>query len=210
MRRGIPRLDPRLALAVGILCLTVAGLAYRAVEGPGPLAGARINRGLVHGARGEAEAACRDLQAVASHLPQDVGVQVRAARSLSLAGRGDEAAARLHSALELDPRSLEAHYELAKVLVMAGRFEEAAQALAALQAVKWDHANGLYLASGVAAALGQTERACELLDAALRIGLSDPDRYRYDPLLDPLRHDARFLQVVRHHRFPGLFREEDS
>jgi tetratricopeptide (TPR) repeat protein len=210
MRWGVPRLDARVALAAGILVLTVCGLAYRTLRGPGPLAGARINRGLIHGARGETDAACRDLQAVARDLPGDAGVRVRAGHCLAHAGRGEEAIASLRSAVELDARSTRARYELAKAFVAVGRLEEAAEELDALRNLKRNHADALYLASGVAATLGQAERACDLLEAALRAKPSYPDRYRYDPLFDPLRHDTRFLRVVRRHRLPGLFLEEDS
>jgi hypothetical protein len=72
------------------------------------------------------------------------------------------------------------------------------------------HAGGLYLASGVAAARGKTEHALALLDSALRASPSHPDRYRYDPLFDSLRHDERFLRIVRRHHARGVLLEGDS
>ena len=49
-----------------------------------------------------------------------------------------------------------------------------------------------------------------LFDRAQRSGPSDPDRYRWDPLFDPVRNDPGFLMIAYLWRAPGAFRSEEG
>jgi hypothetical protein len=55
---------------------------------------------------------------------------------------------------------------------------------------------GLYQQAQVLAQWGQLDTAIERLQAALRIGDSGLIYLRNDPLLDPLRNDPRFAQLL--------------
>ena len=81
-----------------------------------------------------------------------------------------------------------------------GRHAEAADALAKLKA-RWGE-SGAAVYAVVYAQWGDTPKALESLDAALR--LRDPrlEGLKTDPLLDPLRHELRFQAIERELKFP--------
>jgi TolB-like protein/Tfp pilus assembly protein PilF len=81
-----------------------------------------------------------------------------------------------------------------------GQHAEAADALTKLEA-RWGD-SGATVYAQVYAQWGDTPKALESLDAALR--LRDPrlEGLKTDPLLDPLRHEPRFQAIERELKFP--------
>lgn len=188
-----------------LLCL---GFGVRTVAGPGPSTGRRINVALDAQAHGDVAGAASALDEVVQIRPEDSDMWLRAGRARVRAGQAREGAERLEHATELDQTSLTARYDWAKALMAAWLDDEAETVLEALLERKPDHADGLYQYAAIAAARGDVDAAVDRLGRALAAGPSYPDGYRADPRFDPVRHDARFLRLVRDERFASAFRAE--
>jgi len=202
--------DPRPALFLGILVLFGTGLIVRVVHGPPPVIGYAINRSLALESAGDPVSAYHGLQGVLERTPEDPDSWYRVGRSLRTLDRDLEAAFYLRRASVLAPASHEIRYELAKALASAGLPEQAAQEIEEVLARKEDHADALYLRSALAASRGDVDASMRDLERAIALLASNPDRYRWDPLFDPVRNDLRFLETVHEIRHQGLFQEEDS
>ncbi len=197
-------------LAGGILALVAAGFAVRAGLGPGPRDGAVTNRAISRTIGGDLEGALADLREVSAHRPEDANARMREARVLRAMERLEESRAALEAAVSLDPGSARLRYELAKTLAEAGAAAEADTVLGAVLALEPDHADATMLRAGIAASLGDVDRSIDLWVAAIRRGASNPQRFRVDPLFDPVRHEPRFTEAVHAVGLPGLTRTGPS
>ena len=206
----ILRADPRARLCAGIVILVFCGLILRAVRGPGPIDGARINQAIRAQNAGRFEEAYAGLHAVAQQRPFDAGCLLREGRALRDLGRFEEARLSLERALKRDPKSDLVHYELARVQAMAGDLEGSLASLDRTLEIKPKHADAMYSKSAVLAAQGKVMASIEWLEKAWARGPSDPARARWDPLFDPIRHDPRFAAVMREHFVPHALRKRSS
>jgi tetratricopeptide (TPR) repeat protein len=197
-------------LFLGILLLLAGALTYRALVGPPPVVGRRINDALRAGVEGKRDRAYRGLQEVLEERPLDPAAWLRTGRALLALDRPHEAGVYLRKASELDPESALIRYELAKALAAGGFTLPADRELEAVLALRPNHADGLYLRSALAASLGDVESTLHWLERALSSAASNPDGFRRDPRFDPVRNDPRFLETVLAQRLPGAFQEELS
>jgi len=188
--------DPRRAILVGLGVLLASGLVARTLVGPDPWTGWRVNRALERARAGDPATARVELQAVLEERPGRADSWYRAGRALREAGRPSEAALYLTKATELDSTSSLFRYELAKSLVGAGLIDDAARAVGGLLELDPEHADGLYLGAALEASRGELAPTVLLFDRAQRAGPSDPDRYRWDPLFDPVRNEPAFLRIA--------------
>jgi TolB-like protein/Flp pilus assembly protein TadD len=125
------------------------------------------------------------------------------AYALLLAGRPEEAVREAQKGVE-DPKSQLwlAQGDLAAILAYTGRTEPALRILA-----EWASASGDRVPAGAVAwiemALGHWDQAFEAYARVREEGsiLSVPD-VRIDPLLDPLRRDPRYPELLRRFNFP--------
>jgi tetratricopeptide (TPR) repeat protein len=83
-----------------------------------------------------------------------------------------------------------------------GRHQDAQAALAKIRASLGDAA--AYQYADIYAQWGDTVRALECLDTALRLRDSGLEGLKTDPLLDPLRREPRYLGIERALKFPVL------
>jgi tetratricopeptide (TPR) repeat protein len=188
--------------------LLALGLGIRAVVGPGPAVGWRVNRALAAARAGQPEAARLQLQALVEEHAREPYAWFRAGRALREAGHPSEASLYLTKAAELDSTSSTIRYELAKSLLAEGMPGDAGRAVGDLLTLDDGHADGLYLGAAIAASRRDVESAAVLLERALREGPSDPDRFRWDPLFDPVRNEPRVLSIVYAWRVPGALLPE--
>ena len=196
MKPPIGTRDPRRAILVGMGVLVATGLTVRTIVGPDPWTGARVNRALDRASAGDPVTARVELQALLEERPDRADSWYRAGRALREAGQPSEAALYLTKATELDPTSRLFQYELAKSLAGAGLVDDAVSAIDGLLQLDPEHADGLYLGAALEASRGELAPAVLLFDRAQRAGPSDPDRYRWDPLFDPVRNEPAFLRIA--------------
>lgn len=202
--------DPRVRVFAGILAMVTCGLIVRAIWGPGPVDGARINQALRAQAAGRFEEAYEQLHDVARQRPFDAGCLLREGRALRDLGRLDEARATLESAAERAPDSELMYYELARVQAMAGDLPGSLASLDRTLEIKPQHADAMYSKSAVLAAQGDVMASIDWLQRAWSRGPSDPKRAYWDPLFDPVRQDPRFMAALRDHFARGGFRKRAS
>jgi tetratricopeptide (TPR) repeat protein len=188
--------DPRRAIVIGVAGLLAAGLIARTLAGPDPWTGWRVNRALARTRAGDPVTARVELQALLEEHPDRPDGWFRVGRALREAGRANEATLYLTKAVERDSTSSLFRYELAKSLAGAGLTEDALRVIGDLVRLDPEHADGLYLGAALEASRGDLVATILLFDRAQRAGPSDPDRYRWDPLFDPVRNDPAFLRIA--------------
>jgi len=118
---------------------------------------------------------------------------------VELPGRAAQAAARFRAS-EFDAR-----LDLARALILAGRPAEGRAVLDSLLAAyaRGDPNPRYAQAAEVYAALGQPDRAFEMLERAYARGVDEHLTYlKVRPPFDPLRADPRFGELLRRMRFP--------
>jgi tetratricopeptide (TPR) repeat protein len=141
--------------------------------------------------------------------PNSAPIQENLAFTYLLNGMHQEAIEHYQKEIELNPGSRsEVLASLATVLVAAGRSSEADGIMRELVDLAKAGKADPYDMTQLYAARGEKERAFEWLDKALR-GEAPGMRglvpmIRYDPLLDPLRSDARFAELLRRHNMGSL------
>jgi TolB-like protein/Flp pilus assembly protein TadD len=111
---------------------------------------------------------------------------------------GDFETARSWCEREVKPHTSE--YCLAAIYDKLGRHAEAEAALGAFQKVAGNGAAFNY--AQIYAQWGDTAKALEWLDTALRLRDPDLERMKTTPLLDPIRKEPRFRAIERQLRFP--------
>ena len=68
----------------------------------------------------------------------------------------------------------------------------------------------LYLGSAIAATRGEAQLAADLYRHAVANGAYRPDRFRRDPLFDPVRNAPVFVQAIQDTRVPGSYLPEED
>lgn len=118
-------------------------------------------------------------------------------RALYLLGKYEAAAA----SCEAEPDRYEAQSCLPLIYEKLGRHAEAESMLATAVAEQGDFS--AYQFMEINAQWGNISKALEWLDVAVRVQDPGLEYLKIDPLLDPLRSQARFRAVERALRFPG-------
>jgi TolB-like protein/DNA-binding winged helix-turn-helix (wHTH) protein/Flp pilus assembly protein TadD len=150
---------------------------------------------------------------------------------LYVAGRYDKAQAELQKALELNPQAARVHYSLGKILIAEGKLQPAlveiekepgewgkltGQALiyhalgrehesnAALNELiaKYD-TNSAYQVAQAYAFRGEFDKSFEWLERAYKQRDPGLTQIKNDPLLRILRHDQRFIELLKKMRLPA-------
>jgi tetratricopeptide (TPR) repeat protein len=197
-------------LLIVIPGLALVGLVAQVLVGPGPSAGFRTNRGIALLETGRPELAWAEFREVIASRPGDSGAWLRGGRALRAMGRPTDAIVHFRRSADLNPESETARFELAMALLDGGYLQLAGEAAAETLALEPDHAGGHYVQAAIAAQEGDVPAAVESLARSLECGPAWPDRFRRDPLLDPVRNDIRFQALVVERRVPGLFRTSDA
>jgi hypothetical protein len=107
----------------------------------------------------------------------------------------------LTSAVRLGKRSATTVAALAHALAVFGRRADAVPLLRELEAVTSGYRPSYEIAT-VYAALGDRDRAFAALDRAVRERSHAVVLMRADPVLDPIRDDARFAKIAKQVGFP--------
>ena len=141
--------------------------------------------------------------------PNSAPIQENLALTYFLNGMYDQAIEHYQKERELNPGSkAEVLASMATVLVAAGRGSEAEGIMRELADLSRADKADPYDMTQLYAIRGEKEQAFEWLDKALRReapGVRGLVRMiRYDPLLDPLRSDARFGELLRQHNMASL------
>jgi len=202
--------DPRWLLVGAVAAFFALGLAYRSAVGPSPSAGRGMNEAIRLAGEGDRQGAYDVLQRVVVDHPEDPDAWMRTGKALTALGRPYDAAVYLRKAAELDSTSSIIQAECVNGFIRAELYDEAqAAADAALARLPGD-AGLLYLAASLAARRGDAADAARLFRDAVARGAYRPDRFRSDPLFDPVRNEPVFLQAVYDTRTPGAFRPDDE
>jgi hypothetical protein len=90
---------------------------------------------------------------------------------------------------------------LALVYEKLGRHADAQGQVEKMQAAQGDSAAVTY--ATIYAQWGDTARALEWLDTAMRLRSGDLGTLKIEPLLDPLRKEPRFEAAIRELQFPN-------
>jgi tetratricopeptide (TPR) repeat protein len=143
--------------------------------------------------------------------PKSATIQENVAVAYALNGMYQEAIERYHDEMELNPESKPQVLALvATTLTVAGRSSEAQDIMRELEDLSRKGKADPYNMALLYAARGEKERSFESLDKALRTeapGIRGLARMiRYDPMLDPLRSDARFGELLRQHNMASLLK----
>lgn len=202
-------MDPRVRLALGVLMLMATGLLVRTVVGPSPSIGRQINRAIDRAGAGDRQGAYELLHEVVVARPNHADAWMRTGKALAALGRPLDAAVYLRKAAELDSTSAIVQIEHVNGLMRAGFLDQAAEAAARRLGTHPRDGGMLYLGSALAAARGDAGLASEMYRQAVQNHAYQPDRFRWDPLFDPVRNDPGFLQAVYDTRAPGSFATEE-
>jgi len=141
--------------------------------------------------------------------PRSAPIQENVAIAYALNGMYQQAIDHYQKEMELNPGSKpEVLAAVATVFTTAGRKSEAEAIMRELLDLSREGKADPYNMAQLYAARGEKEQAFEWLDKALRAespGVRGLVRMiRYDPLLDPLRSDASFGQLLRQHNMASL------
>jgi adenylate cyclase len=120
-------------------------------------------------------------------------------RGLAYYGLGDLQSAR--ASCETKPEHWVSLQCLAVIHHKLGRHTDAEAALAKLKASQGD--NAAYQYATIYAQWGNSPKALEWLDAAVRLHDTGLEILKTDPLLDPIRQEPRFQAVMRELKFPN-------
>ena len=145
---------------------------------------------------GRYDEATAELRAVVAVEPNKSVAHLGLGRVYAAQGLTAEALAELQAAKPQAPFRVRA--EMARVLAHAGRTDEARQTLDELE-VEADRASGEVswdVLAHVYSALGQKDRAFDLLERAVAERASTLLWINVDPRFDPLRSDPRFSRLV--------------
>ena len=122
--------------------------------------------------------------------------RVRLGYYYMLLGRYSEAAKAMNEAISESPIQLTYRASLA---IRLGKLTEAEEIYRQISAMG---DNGLYQQAEILAQLGRKDEAIRVLDQAWAVRDSGLTTILFDPLVDPLRHDARFETIVKRIDFP--------
>ena len=141
--------------------------------------------------------------------PNSGPIQENLAYAYTLNGMYQQAIERYQKELDLNPGSkAEVLASVATVLVAAGRSAEAEGIMRELTDLSKAGKADPYDMTQLYAARGEKEQAFEWFDKVLNreaAGVRGLVRMiRYDPLLDPLRSEARFKELLRQHKMASL------
>jgi len=136
--------------------------------------------------------------------PNEALIQENLAFAYALNGMYQQAIEHYQKQGELNPESRgDVLASIATVLVTAGRNAEAEGIMRELLDPARANKTDPYNMTRLYAARGEKERAFEWFDKALQTSSEDvrgqARMIRYDPLLDPLRSDPRFADLLRQH-----------
>jgi eukaryotic-like serine/threonine-protein kinase len=141
--------------------------------------------------------------------PNEALIQENLAFAYALNGMYQQAIDHYQKQGELNPESRgDVLASIATVLVTAGRNAEAEGIMRELLDPAGANKTDPYNMTRLYAARGEKERAFEWFDKALQTSSEDvrgqARMIRYDPLLDPLRSDPRFADLLRQHNKASL------
>jgi TolB-like protein/DNA-binding winged helix-turn-helix (wHTH) protein/tetratricopeptide (TPR) repeat protein len=141
--------------------------------------------------------------------PNEALIQQNLAFAYALNGMYQQAIEHYQKQGELNPESRgDVLASIATVLVTAGRNAEAEGIMRELLDPAGANKTDPYKMTRLYAARGEKERAFEWFDKALQTSSDDvrgqAEMIRYDPLLDPLRSDPRFADLLRQHNKASL------
>ena len=138
--------------------------------------------------------------------PNEALIQENLAIAYALNGMHDQAIERYHRVAELNPANKGNTLAwVATVLVSAGRHSEAESMMPEILELATAGKADPYDVALLYTARGDKEQGFKWFAKALDgQRVSQPGTIRYDPLLDPLRSDTRFAQLVRQHNRASL------
>jgi Tol biopolymer transport system component len=125
-------------------------------------------------------------------------------------GRYDEAIATFRKAIELSPTSTLPRALLARTYALSGRKSEALALLDELNELSTQHYVSSYRIAAVYAALGDSDRAFKWLDHAYEARDGWLIWLAVDPVVDSLRSDERFTELLRRIGLPTVSAQRDS
>jgi serine/threonine protein kinase/Tol biopolymer transport system component/Tfp pilus assembly protein PilF len=125
-------------------------------------------------------------------------------------GRYDEAIAGFRKAIELSPTSTLPRALLARTYALSGKRSEALTLLDELNELSTQHYVSSYRIAAVYAALGDRDRAFKWLDHAYESRDTWLIWLAVDPVVDSLRSDERFNELLRRIGLPTISVERDA
>jgi tetratricopeptide (TPR) repeat protein len=157
-----------------------------------------------HGALGEALYTARRYEEAAATYAEVISFQpdfkqTYADRGLAYYGLGDLQRAR--SSCEAKPDFWLSQQCLSVIYHKLRRHADAEAVLSKMKTAMGDA--GAYQYAAIYAQWGQQARALEWLETALRLRDPGLENLKTDPLMDPLRKEARFQAIVRELKFPN-------
>jgi TolB-like protein/DNA-binding winged helix-turn-helix (wHTH) protein/Flp pilus assembly protein TadD len=147
--------------------------------------------------------------------PNQAPIQENLATAYALNGMYQQAIEHYQRVGELNPENKgDALAWVATVLVSAGRKPEADRMMPEILQFATRGNADPYQMTQLYAARGEKERAFEWLDKTLQKGSGGVRSYnqmiRYDPMLDPLRSDSRFVALLKQHNRSSLLETADN
>ncbi len=150
--------------------------------------------GAIYSYAGRAEQAIEATEAAVALEPSSIMSLANLAVLYTLAGRPDDARRTIEKVLQAAPDNANASAYAAYIQAMAGRRSDAERLLRTLEE-KPDLSP--YLLAQIHLALGERDRAIELLRKAVRAHDDFAVDAGVDPVFAPLRGDARFEQILK-------------
>jgi eukaryotic-like serine/threonine-protein kinase len=139
----------------------------------------------------------------AAHLnPKEAFIQSNLGNAYLLSGRYEEAVARFQQSTELNPELKDDNLaSIALSWVRAGNMQKAQDVMPeVLQAAAQGKVDP-YELTLIYAARGDKDEAFKWLEASFKKGGPPPGYVRYDSLLDPIRSDPRFDELLRKYQY---------
>lgn len=133
--------------------------------------------------------------------PNDPATHISLGEAHALKGREEEAIVELQKAVTLSAGREHAVAALGWGYAMAGQREEAQKVLDQLSEMSKRHYVRPYLLARIYAALGEKGRAFDLLEESYQQRVGAMTLLKVDPLLDGLRQDPRFQDLLRRMRW---------